>query len=133
MTFGETPFCSITSDRSGNISPSAKPKTVIAAMAAKRFIQRCLSMSETTPDESAAGDSEADEQKHIDHANGERDRFDAKGICRRACNGRAQQAANAPHRGESRASGDEIGALEIVAQNCEPDRVDREGASADGK
>src|SRR4029453_17126100 len=65
MMSGEIPSLSMMRERSGNMRPNAKPKTVIAAMAAKRLIQRWSGTGGLT-DELAAGDGEANEKDRVD-------------------------------------------------------------------
>src|SRR5262245_8843387 len=116
MTCGGTPFFSMIRESSGNMRPSAKPKTVIAEMAAKRFIKRCLSMRHALH-QPAAREDEAGKQNDVDEGDGQRNGVDAEGVGRRSGDRRAQYAANAPHGGEGRTSGDEIRSLEMIAEN----------------
>ena len=53
-----TPWLSMISDSSGNISPKVKPNTVMAATAASRLTMRCLSIG-LAPHQLAASDGEA--------------------------------------------------------------------------
>src|SRR4029078_3312291 len=132
MTCGDTPFLSITSDSRGNMRPSAKPKTVIAAMAARKLIKRYLSMHDA-PHEFAAGESEACDEDHVDEEDGEGDRLYAESVGLGTGNGWAQEPANTPHGSESGAAGDEVGSGEIIAEDGKPGCIDGEGAGADNE
>src|SRR5205085_788553 len=80
-----------------------------------------------------AGESEAEKKDDIECSQRERDGIEAKGVESRPGDRRTDDAADPPHRRESSASGDEIGALEALAENGERDGVDGEGAGAENE
>src|SRR5262245_40873215 len=118
MSSGETPSRSINSDSNGNINPSAKPKTTIAAIAAARLTKRWLSIA-LTPDQHAARQGKAGEQDHIGNRNRNRKGADPERVYRRTCQCRTHDSTNSPHHREGGGARNKVWPMERIAHDCE--------------